>query len=419
MTKIKKLMLFSLLILLPILFTTKTFAWYMPIGSVNILFQDENGNSIEVYDSETDTYISSIFKYGKLETEYSIEIPDKENYTKDTDLIEGIYSGNVTYIVTYYKNECLLTIYYLSDDEIINEKEEINFFRGDSYHIDSKEFEGYTPTDTYFEGIINGDTEITFNYILNQYDLIIHYYDMDNNQLSNDDNYTLNYNDCYSFNAKAIYGYIPTISNIEGNIKEDIEYTFYYEKCDYLLTINYIENDEIIKTEYYDYKYLDEYNLDLSLEGFNLDVDHIEGVITDNKTINIEVSKLKFELIIHYVDQCGNKLYDDYSSTLNYNDEYYIESPFIEGYELPNDVFGTITSDTEITVIYNVKMCTLIIHYVNIEGCKIYPDSIYELEAYRLYSIKLPTNKCITIAITEDTEIYVVCYYVCYLTFKY
>lgn len=288
----KVIILISLFLSFITIFSFTSRAWYMPMASVRVNYQDSEGNPISYYDSETDEYKTYKFIYGKIDTEYNIESPIIDGYTPDIDIVKGIFETDITTTVTYY----------------------------------------------------------------------------------------LNKKDC--------------------NLK-----------------INYIDEfNNIIKTDDYIYKYGDDYYITLkNINGYKLPYEILSGTINEDKIININLISNEYVLTIHYIDECGNKLANDDYFTLLYNQEYNINAKEIKGYN-PNtsNIKGIITNDTEINIIYSNKLCKLTIHYVNICGHSIRPDSVYYLKSYCYYNLFIKPICSYTcdsyriISISEDTDLYIV-----------
>lgn len=74
-------------------------------------------------------------------------------------------------------------------------------------------------------------------------------------------------------------------------------------------------------------------------------------------------------LTVHYVDEAGNKLAEDVVQSVYKGGTYRIVSPVIEGYDFDKDVVeGTVEGNTELTVTYKKKVCTVTVKYVYEDG---------------------------------------------------
>lgn len=106
----------------------------------------------------------------------------------------------------------------------------------------------------------------------------------------------------------------------------------------------------------------------------------------------------QYDLTIHYQDADGNTLEDadgntleDYKQTLLYGDEYNVASPAVANH-IPRTavVSGTITDNTEITVIYEKIVGKLVVVYVDEDGKTISPNYEANVDAGSTYNAVSP-----------------------------
>ena len=228
----------------------------------------------------------------------------------------------------------------------------------------------------------------------------------------------------YEVNSKEIEGFFPDQEVVSGYLYSDtyITVTYYKLKTEYTLTINYLYNNEKISESYYD-KFNEnyEYNIESpSIEGYTPDLEFVTGTLTEDTIINVNYSLNKYELKINYY--LNNELIDSYINEFNYNEEYDISSPSIEGYTPTIDkVNGIIKDDIEYNVYYNINTYSLTIHFMDDKGHVINNDLIYNYNYNEDYNILLPEiRNCekpyesISGVLKEDKEITVI-----YIRHKY
>ena len=291
------------------------------------------------YEDKT-TAAPTVRQYPSYGEAFSIESPVIEGYTPDKPVVEGVFSDSIAYWVTYYKNdikeEYKLKINYLDNESnIISEAYENIFEKGYQYNIQSPIIKGYTPNIEVVEGILDSDTTIDVIYNKNQYEININYYDELGNIIYDSYNTKLYYLDEYEINSPNIYGYTPNIDLISGVIESNINYDVTYYKNSYELIINYIdeEGNKLFESTKNNYKYLDNYEIDIpSIYGYHTDINKIEGTILGNKEIDVIYLKNDYEIKINYVDESGNKLADSDIYSFKYLKEFSIEAKDIEGY---------------------------------------------------------------------------------------
>ena len=101
--------------------------------------------------------------------------------------------------------------------------------------------------------------------------------------------------------------------------------------------------------------------------------------------VTVETTKV-FKLTIHYVMENGTQAFPDYIGTYAEGTEYNVFSPDLLGYARSMErVSGTITEDTELTVIYTSSEYTLLILYRYEDGREAAPTSADKVRAGETY----------------------------------
>jgi len=248
-----------------------------------------------------------------------------------------------------------ITVYYTDiDGNELHEKDFLFGKIGNEYEITIPQIENYTTDIDTISGIFEGDIEktIIYNKINEKYTLTIHYLDESNNNLFDDDIYEYNYNDEYNINIKQIDGYNTLTDTLEGTILNNEEINVIYYKNTYSLTINYVDKcNNILKTYTYEYKYLDNYNINIeSIEGYKTDTTNVSGTIKENTTIYVVFIAEYVTLTIHYIDSFGNKiLCDSIYYVIPYN--YYIISVPRNNWYMSNSIVVYVTENMTVNVV--------------------------------------------------------------------
>ncbi|MBR5983111.1 MAG: fibronectin type III domain-containing protein, partial [Bacteroidales bacterium] len=115
------------------------------------------------------------------------------------------------------------------------------------------------------------------------------------------------------------------------------------------------------------------------------------NVVIDH-TITASFSVNSYNLTIHYRYADDSEAAEDYTATLNYGEEYSVESPAIDYYTADQLVVsGTMPAeDVEVTVIYNANRYNLTIHYRYADDSQAAPDYSEEVAFGTEYSVPSP-----------------------------
>ncbi len=208
---------------------------------------------------------------------------------------------------------------------------------GITYHIDSPYIEGYTPDQEYIECTYKGTEAFYVKYYENGYKLTINYIDEDGNILA--DPYSKVYSEIseYEIESPIIDGYIPDQEVVSGNIDSNTEINVIYSKTKYSLIINYLDEDNNQLFDSYDEELIKntEYNvISPTKEGFTPNLETVSGTLDSNKEINVIYSKNSYILTINYLDELNNVIKNPSIISYKYGDEYNILVPNINGYSI-------------------------------------------------------------------------------------
>ncbi|MBO4962979.1 MAG: MucBP domain-containing protein [Clostridia bacterium] len=177
--------------------------------------------------------------------EYNVTSPSVTGYTPDTAVVSGtVGSSDVNVTVTYTINSYKLTITYTGAN-IATHTETLNY--GASYSVTTPTVTGYTPDKAVVSGTVGtSDINVTVNYTINSYKLTITYTGASVSTHTE----TLNYGASYSVTSPTVTGYKPDKAVVEGTIgTSDVSVTVTYSVQTYVLTINHVCGDKVLKTE--------------------------------------------------------------------------------------------------------------------------------------------------------------------------
>lgn len=197
--------------------------------------------------------------------------------------------------------------------------------------------------------------------------------------------------------SPTIKGYKPDKEVIEGTFTQSVSFWVTYTKCQYTLTINYVDenNNQLFDTYTNTFDYLDDYSITSPTKtGYNINYEVVSGTIEEDTTINVIYTPIEYNLTINYKDTSGNIIHNPYNGTVKYNEEYSITSPTICGYAPDKEVVsGTMTGNKEVDVIYHVLYLTLTIYYIDEDGNQLLEPSVYQLKYFESYEIVTPYIK--------------------------
>ena len=350
-----------------------------------INYKDIDGN--KVYDS----YNESLLK----NSEYNIESPAIEGHTPNINIVSGTLDSDKEMDVIYSKNDYVLTINYLDElGNTIKESSYYDFKYNDNYNIEVPAINGYSIDIESINGVIKNNKEIDLVYKANKYLLTINYIDEGNKILADPYSEELNYGTNYNIKSPDIYGYRPYLEYVSGKLEEDTTINVYYSLNDYVVIINYVdeEGNPLSDRYYASMKYGSTFNEPSPIiYGYTPDYDNISGVLDKNLEYTVTYTKNDYTLTIKYLDSDGNQLIEDYVEVLKYNTDYNIDTPNIDGYAPNiNNVFGTLTRDTEIIISYTANYYNLIINCIDISNNRLINTYTYNLKYNKKYEIVTP-----------------------------
>lgn len=338
---------------------------------------------------------------------FSVQSPVITGYTSSDDLVEGTMPASDLEIkVLYSLNSHFLTINYYDNNNTLISCYTDTLDYDEDYEIDTPDVTGYTPDRDVVEGTM-GDEDIVENvyYSINSYDLTIHY-EYDDGSVCDDYVQSYNYNSAYSVKSPAFTGYSPDIDLVSGNITEDTEVTVYYSANMYSLTVEYKYADG--NTAYTDYvgnfAYKSEYSVTSpTITGYTPSDSIVEGTMpaSNLKLVVMYTINTHTVTVNYYYDDgtsAGNKVIE-----VKYNEKYSITTPQKTGYTADTDVVSGVMEDEDITrtVIYNINVHSLIIHYQYANGDTAFDDYVGDFSYRFPYEISSPKVTGYTADITK------------------
>ena len=265
---------------------------------------------------------------------YSVTSPTIDGYTADKLVVSGnMPASNVIDTVVYRNDVHTLTIHYVYADNTTAHADYVSEYEfSEAYSVVSPNITGYTPNTATVSGTMGTeDVTMTVTYTINSYQVNIHYV-ADGTTAPEDYSQTYNYGVEYSVASPAVTGYTPDIATVNGTMgTEAVNVTVTYTVNQYNLTINYL--------------------------------------YTDNTTA-----------------------YATHTEQVNYNANYSVTSPTIEGFVASQDVVSGImpAHDVTETVTYGTDVYTLTIHYVYANGTQAYNDNVRQISFGAGYSVNSP-----------------------------
>lgn len=202
---------------------------------INLMYSKNDYELIINYLDEDNNILSNRY-YAKLkyESEFNVPSPIIDGYTPNNDYISGKLDKNLEYDVIYTKNDYELVINYIDErgNKLI-ESYNSTLKYNDEYNIEVPKLEGYTPNIDYVSGIISHDTIVDVLYRINDYNLIINCFDINQNKLLKTYNYLLKYNEKYEIITPAIDNYYTNEGLVKGcMINGNVIVNIYYHRIE-------------------------------------------------------------------------------------------------------------------------------------------------------------------------------------------
>lgn len=308
--------------------------------------------------------IERVLKYGY---EYIYKSPVIYGYTPSTQYVEGsMLDKDMTLTVVYSNNEHLIT-YYINgeyyDEQVWNAGKPISLIENPSK--EGYNFSGWSSVPT---NMPDHDIKVDGYFTLKELDITIHYVDSENNELATPKTLRLKYGETYMVNNPKINGYSTEKEALSGTVINNEDIYVVYSKNQY--TVSYVSDGITIETRLFDWGEVITYPENPSKEGYSFNGWSIkEGtLVKSDMTCNARHKINSYTLTIHYVDENGNKLAEDYVDVMSYGVEYLVSSVDVTGYETDTlQISGVMgSSDVEYTVVYNKRTYSVV--FMNYDG---------------------------------------------------
>lgn len=247
------------------------------------LYVSFKNNGIKINEDE-------VYKYN-YDDEYEIIPYDMYGYTPVKNLYSGVIKGDTYLDIEYNKNYYSLTINYLDEDGNVLHDPYFNTFEYEyRFDILSPEIYGYNTEIERVDDVLTCDKVFNVIYSKNNYTVTINYYDEENN-LINSYNGDYKYQDEYKIVTPDITGYTPDLCSVEGIINDNVIVDVHYSLNEYTLIINYFDELGCVihQSSLFTFKYGDKYEvLTPVIDGFYTNESRIFGYIGEkNIVINI------------------------------------------------------------------------------------------------------------------------------------
>lgn len=405
--------------------------YYTPTqNQLNIIYIYEDTNEI-IYTYQKDVPTNETYSVDStalLETIQEVDHERLKGYSTENKVISGTMTENgATYYVYYRPNTYKVTFDANQGNCNVEEKEVIfNNIYGYDGALPKPDRLGYD-----FDGWYLGETKITEetrvttaeNHTLvaqwkaREYVVTVKFQYEDGTEAFTTITETKEVGDKYYYTIENIFGYEPDIKEVSGTVipqNTTILVTYIADRS----TIHFdsdegstIEDQTVIYNSPYGYdgKVLNDlptptktghefvgwyYNDELITKDTFVDT-------TENHTLTAKWETAKYTLTIHYQYEDGSQALDDFIQEYNYNTNYTVSSKTIEGHT-PNmeTVSGTISEDTEITVIYTINSYKLTIKYLNQDGSPLLDEENKQMVVERL--IKYNSSYSVHSPVVED-----------------
>ena len=309
---------------------------------------------------------------------YKLSENDLTETAKDGDVFTVKYvkddtqTKELTYKVEYYKDNNLVE----ADTQVVTKSVWVN---AESLSVD---VENINVTDKYigysFEKTepatipteIEGNGVIKVYYTINSYTLKINYVYEDGTKAEETYIKEVNYNDEYSVISPTIAGYTADIETVEGVMPaNNVEVTVTYKINSYKLTINYVYSDgtEAANAHKENLNFNETYSVESpEIAGYTADIKIVAGTMpAGDVTVTVTYDINSYILTINYVYSDGTEAAPTYTDTLDYKEEYSVESPAITGYTAnPETVEGTMPAgNVTVTVTYTINTYNYKVEY--------------------------------------------------------
>lgn len=349
---------------------------YEPIVYTVTIHYVEEGTNTPLFED----YIGQYY----YQDDYSVISPNIAGYLAKQTVIGGtVGTENIELTVEYTKTQGQLNIVYVYGDSQTTAAETYtkSIAVGDSYNIPSPEFTGYTADQTVVSGTVTGEQadsgiNVYVTYNPNQYTVS---FDAAGGSLqSGEESKTVAYNNIYGFDPTKPYGEqyyaLPTPirtgyefvgwQDINGNtvtddtvvtLTQNHTLTAKWKGQEFTLTVNYYYSEvggELAAPKHVTrVEYNTEYNIPSPyIEGYTPAPD-VRGVMgAGSRIVNVVYTIDQHSITVKYIGPNGETMTNDYEAVQDYKTTYAVTSPTFVGYELDADKNGKDLSTVSGTV---------------------------------------------------------------------
>lgn len=341
---------------------------------------------------------------------YKIDSPLIEGYSADKKVVSGVMDDeDVHEKVVYSKNKHHLVIDLVDDkgNKLQNSIDKVLSYN-DKYNEKVPTIEGYTPKVSTVSGVMKDkDVHEKVVYEKNTYKVTVKYIYEDGKEASPTVTNNVKYQEAYKIDSPLIKGYTANKKVVSGTMgSKNVEVTVEYSKNKHQVVVDYVYEDgkEAKPSVTKALNYQDTYQITSPvIKGYTANKKVVSGTMGDEDIKEVVTYKPnKYTVTIDYVDEDGNKLKDSVVKEVEYNKDYSITSPEVEGYKPDIEkVSGTMEdSNVHKKVVYQKQTYALTIHYVKRgrDANTPVPGSVthkYKYnESYRVVSPKLQGYTC-------------------------
>ena len=340
-------------------------------------------------------------------------IPEAEEFVVDA------VTENVEKTITYERRSYNITVNFVKDSvtgEKVHESYTITAKFEDKFVFDLSEFAEYAP-ETGYEvkepvltiDSVTEDEELTIVYTIRKMTVIIHYVDDQGNKLAEDVTITCDWGTKITQTSPVINGWVAEIEEyMVDAVTENIEKTIAYERRSYNITVNFVKDSLTGEQVYESYtttaKFESTFTFDLSqfaqfapMTGYEVKepVLTIDSV-TEDEELTIVYTIRKMTVTIHYVDENGKKVAEDFVATYDYGTKVTHASPDVKGMtpDLAVYIKDSLTEDVEVTVPYTRRSYQITVQFVEqgTENYKIFSDFTTTVKFGDSYTFVLADN---------------------------
>lgn len=291
-----------------------------------------------------------------------------------------IKTARVIYSVT-------LTIRYLyADDTVAAPSVTYTGQSGEIATVVSPVIPNYTASQTTVTETLTTNRELIVRYTPNTYVLTVYYVDADGKTLMAPTRHNVVYGEAFTMKAPEIPGYSPRTTSVDiARMTGNTTQTIRYDIQSYTVTLQfrdingnpiYVRNADGTTSLYPNETRVVKYNESLTItlptiNGYTAtETTHTIDKVTGNLTVVLRYTPKTSELVVHYVDESGNKIADDVRKTYTFGDKVQIISPTITGYipDLAAITIDNYSGQAEYTVTYRLRDLTVTIKYVEVNS---------------------------------------------------